>query len=78
MLKEFKIDYKGLTLLVIGTYIKGRGYINPLDEPEEDEFIIDAYNITDFNSIDELRDFILGKFIINDREIERICLEKCN
>lgn len=77
MLKEFKIDYKGLTLLVTGSYIKGRGFINYDDEPEEDEFIIDDYNVTDYNSIDDLRDFILSKRLINDREIERICLEKC-
>lgn len=77
MLKEFKIDYKGLTLLVTGSYIKGRGFINYSDEPEEDEFIIDDYNVTDYNSIDDLRDFILSKRTINDREIERLCLEKC-
>jgi len=78
MIKQFKIDYKGLTLLVSGTFIKGRGYINHDDVPEEDEFIIDDYNLTAYNTVDDLRDFILNFSIINENEVSRICLDKCN
>lgn len=77
MSKEIIIQYKGLTISVIGTFIKGRGFINYNDPPEEDEFIIDCYNITDYNTIDDLRDFILSNKKINDAEIERVCLEYC-
>ena len=77
MIKEIKIQYKGLTLLVLGDYIKGAGWINDIDPPEEDEFWINEYNVTEYNTIDDLRDFILSNSSINDVEIERICIEKC-
>ena len=77
MIKEIKIEYKGLTLLVLGDYIKGAGWINDIDPPEEDEFWINKYNVTEYNTIDDLRDFILSNSSINDVEIERICIEKC-
>lgn len=77
MLKEFKINYKGLTLLIVGIYVKGRGFINHDDEPEEDEFIIDEYNVTAYNSINELRDFILSLSVIDLNEVSRMCLEQC-
>lgn len=77
MSREITIEYKGLTILVKGEFIKGRGFISYNDPPEEDEFIIEEYNITDYNSIDDLRDFILSNKKINDAEIERICLEYC-
>ncbi len=76
-MKEIKLQYKGLTLLVIGTFIKGAGWFNDLDPPEEDEFIINEYNVTEYNTIDDLRDFILSNSAINDYEIEQMCLEKC-
>ena len=77
MMKEIKLNYKGLTIVVAGNYIKGAGYFNVLDPPEEDEFIIDEYNITSFNSIEDLRDFILSDSMLNHVEIELMCLEKC-
>lgn len=77
MIKEIKLEYKGLTFLVTGDYIKGAGYINDLDPPEEDEFWIKEYNVTEYNTIDDLRDFILSNSSINETDIEKICIDKC-
>jgi hypothetical protein len=78
MIKEIKLQYKGLTFLVTGDYIKGAGYSNDLyTPPEEDEFWIKEYNVTEYNTIDDLRDFILSNSVINEQEIERICIDKC-
>lgn len=76
MIKEIKLEYKGITFLVTGDYIEGAGYIND-NPPEEDEFWIQEYNVTEYNTINDLRDFILSNSSINEQEIERICIDKC-
>lgn len=77
MLKRIKIKYKGLIILVTGDYIRGRGYINYNDPPEEDEFFADDFDITTYNTIEQLKEFILSESHLNLLEIEKLCLEEC-
>lgn len=66
MIKELTIKYKGIDLMVRGTYIRGRGYINFHDEPEVDEFMIEGYD-----SFDDMTDITVDEW-----ELEQLCIDK--
>lgn len=68
MKKELDIVYLGLKLVVQGEYIKGKGFINGVIPPEEDEFKIT--NI--ITPVKKYSDFDWKDLM----DIKQICLEK--
>lgn len=66
MTYELEVCYKGEDLVINFTFIKGKGWLNSLDPPEEDEIIIHKINGKDSYDYDHWELM----------EIERICLEK--
>ncbi len=76
-MKELNITYKGLDLVILGYYKKGAGWFNRFDPPEEDEFDILQINILMSNNHLNMSEFILSKEVLNDSELEQLCIDKC-
>ncbi len=76
-MKELNITYKGLDLIITGYYKKGAGYFHRDDPPEEDEFDILEIGILMSNNHLNMSEFILNKEILNESELEQLCIDKC-